>query len=824
MRSQKRLEDDTMIDQVDVLIQKILAVPFGRNYNLSAELLQQLNEDFFKECFVRPSYDLKKNIHNIDGPVKTAFEIDLSTKELLDNAEKIQNNETAFLNWLNDQTNNVYYVRGDAGTGKTTYLHWLKYRAEHEKPEEGWKWEIIDLAEADEDITILDITVHIPAFDLLYYKVISAIIKSINEKLYPERYEKKPIDHDKAATRFKMIYSVFENKFDCFYPDSRVRYFFNNLPLKTGNVEEKTNKQICEDCGHFVAQSFKDILDENNKEEALRLFLQIYLYILRCFDEHAKFVVVIDNVERIIGSDEIFNAEITEFATALRTMQTAIANNNVALQLFYKLAVFMRNTSVRMLTPQQITDTRANTFDMSDWFDVEAIILNKIHWYEKQGEKLSAAEELLDILQDNYDDNGDLRGLYTKLKMIFNNNKRVIVHFLIHVLGRKSNQTYIKIYNHLRKRKLSGLTESLTRFATRSIIYRLLLNEMRQDDFFHAIMAEPVTKSKSDTQNREEIDQEKNIQEKINQDEKDYGAAAVGYARRILTLAYEYELNNRDDPYMPLSDILCNVFGMGGRDIDQFFSNENSYSREVIADILFAMNYYNGRKGDWLQFVDIQYYPEGTYRSVQIPNADRLKDLLEQGLERIRVKITTAGVAYLYFIVFSYEYFACKSMNSPFRKEIIGEYDIPPLLCTIPTRDQIVNSKIADLECIKTIEIVLIEALRCITKMNRDEQQGIFMFPFRRALDKPHIKHTVRIVNSHRGYLDNFVECLLAVYKKDKDEDKEFEEHLDLLVSTIQRMRDYYQYYASDIIENYKKEVQATLIDMQQKKDELCKK
>lgn len=806
-----------MIDQVDELIKKILEVPFGSNHYLRKELLEQLKKDFFAECFVFPSYDIKKNIYKLNEPVKTAFEIDLPMKEIIDKADAIRNDERALSNWLNDQTYNVFYIRGDAGTGKTTYLHWLKYDAEQLHPENGWKWEIIDLADAVEDIAILDSTVHIPKFNTLYYKVISAIIKLLNSKLYPEKIEQKPINHERSAAYFQKLYNVFEKEFDCFYPDSRIRAFFNNLPLKSQNNEEKSNRRICEDCGHFVAQSFDDFLNTLDSREALSLFLQLYLYILRCFDIQARFVIAIDNVERIIGSDEIFNADITKFATTLRTMQTAVADNNPSLQQFYKLAVFMRNTSVRMLTPQQITDTRANTFDMSDWFDVEAIIFNKLRWYEKQGEKLEVTEEILDILHDNYEESGNLRGLYTKLKMIFNNNKRVIVHFMTRVLGKETNRTYVAVYNQLRQYSFGNLNESLTRFATRSIIYRLILNEMRQDNFFHAIMTEPSTETRSSENHKEKEGQKAN-----NQKKKIDGAVAIGYARRILTLTYEHELMNREDPYMPLDVILCTIFNIKTQDIDLFYSMENLEKRKTIAEILFTMNYYDGRKGDWLQFIDIQYYPGGKYKNVRISKADKLQKILEQGVEKIGIKIMPAGVAYLYFISFSYEYFACKSINTHTRKEIIGEFDIPPLLCTIPSREQIVKSKLADLECIKTIEVVLIEALKCITKMNRDEQQGFNIVPFRRTLDEPFVKHTVRIMNSHRGYLDNFIECLSELFKKDK-EDKEFGEHFDLMISTIRKLRDCYQSNANDEISEYKNKIQEILLEMQQKKDKLCK-
>lgn len=806
-----------MIDQVDGLIKKILEVPFGSNHYIREELLKQLQKDFFTECFVQPSYDLN-NIHILDEPVRTAFEIDLPMKEIIEGAEAIKDDEDALFNWLDDQTYNVFYVRGDAGTGKTTYLHWLKYRAEHLHPEEGWKWEIIDLADAVEQIAILDSVVYIPHFSNLHYKLISAIIKLMNGKLYPEKLERKPVDHEKSASYFQRLQSVFKKEFDCFYPDKRIRSFFNNLPLKSELDEEKTSIRICEDCSHFMAQSFRDLLNTLSAQEALGYFLQLYLYFLRCFEMQARFVIAIDNVERIIGSDEIFNADMTEFATALRTLQTAIADNNPGLQQFYKLAVFMRNTSVRMLTPQQITDTRANTFDMSDWFDVEAIISSKFSWYEKQGEKLQGTEEILDILHDNYEEDGNLRGLYTKLKMIFNNNKRVIVHFITRVFGKKTNEPYVLIYNRLRKHSYGPLSESLTRFATRSIIYRLILNEMRQDNFFHAIMTEPSTATPPSEQSRN-----KNQQEAKNEKKKIDGAVAIGYARRILTLTYMYECTNPEDPYVPLKNILCTIFNMRPQDINLFYSDENRKKRESIAEILFAMNYYDGRKGDWLQFIDIQYCPEQRYNNIRISRADQLQEILEQGVEKIGIKIMPAGVAYLYFIAFSYEYFACKSMNAPARKEIIGEFDIPPLLCTIPNKEQIIKSKLSDLECIKTIEVVLIEALRCIIKMNHDEQQGFNTVPFRRTLDGPTIRHTVRIINSHRGYLDNFVECLSEIFIVDKNDDEEFEKHFDLLVLTIKKMRDCYQSNAVGGIENYKNKIQEILLEMQRKKNELCR-
>lgn len=796
-----------MIEQVQEYIQKLLAVPYSHVFGLNKKLLNQLTEkEFFENCYVHASDGINENIHTTSEPVKTAFEIDLSTKEMLDRADEIRNDEKAFINWLETQQDTTYYVRGDAGTGKSVYLHWLKYKAEHLEPEKDWKWTIIDISQSNNSVKILDVTVQIPQFESIYYKVISAIIKSIERELYSEKILGKAIDHEKTAKRFQTIHDIFQSEFDPFYPDQIIRQFFLDLPLKA--EVEKTSKQISEDCGRYLACRFEDILTHRTKEKTLELCLQIYLYVLKCLDFQTKYVVAIDNVERIIGDDEIFNFDLVEFASNLRTIQNTIRGNNECLQDFYKLVVFMRNTSVRMLTPQQITDIHASTHDMSDWFDVETIIFNKLKWYKNHGETLEASEEILNILQDNINENGNLRGLYTKITMIFNNNKRVIVHFLINIFGKESNRPYINFYNQLRNHEISGLSNSLTQFAARSIIYRLLLNEMRQDDFFHAIMTEG---------SRESITQNDHKNNRV----KNYGTAGLGYARRILTLAYEYKLTNPDAPYMSLNDILCRLFGVSNDDINSFYSPENSEVREQIAGILFAMNYYDGRRGDWLQFIDIQYYPKGIKKRTRIPNGDKMKEILERGVEKLKVKITTAGVAYLYFIAFSYEYFACKIINSKTRNEIMGEYDIPPLLCTIPTKEEIIKTKIQDLNCIKTIEAVLIETLRCITKMNQDEHQGIDMIPFRKELNRHAVKHTVRIVNSHRGYLDNYVECLSEIYCRDAADDENLDKHLRLLIQTIQEMREYYRAHSDQDIKDYKNSLKALLVRKQQEKDSL---
>ena len=769
--------------------QKILAVPFRPLYGSENASQHPLTEkEFFSKCFVPAC----TNIPTTNEPVKTAFEIDLSLQDLLDREDEIKNDEKAFESWLKRGQDSVYYIRGDAGTGKSVYLHWLKYRDEQIEPQSGRKWEIIDLADSSDEVSILDMKIHIPDFHSIYYKVISSIIKSIDRYFFAERGQEQPIDHGKSSDRFINIHNTYMQKCDPFYPDEKIRRFFSNFPLS----KDLSTVEASEGCGRYLASTFISILNEIGKRDALEFFLEVYVHLLVCIDREKRYIIAIDNVERIVGNDEIHNINITRFSDSLRLIHNSIIQNNVHLRSSYKFVVFMRNTSVRMFTPQQINDIAPNTIDISEWFDPETIILKKIDWYKSCHDELQYGDEIQSILLDNVVDDNQIRGLYTKIKMLFNNNKRIIVHFIVRILSKESNRHYIDSYNSFRKHEKPCLSNSLSQFAARSIIYRLLLNELRQDDFFHAIMTEPESTNPP-------ISNEIRV--------ASYGTIGLGYARRILTILYESQIENIGERYIPLGRVLCKLFNVESEDLGRFFSNENQQTRKQIAGILFAMNYYDGRKDNWLQFIDIQYSANALSSSKHLPDANKMYQFIEQDVENLKLKITSAGKAYLFFIVPSYEYFACKSLNSKTRVKIFGKYDTPPLLATIPDENQIISQKLADMISIKTVSVVLIESLKCITKMSEEESYNPNLFPFRKSPHDFFIKHSNRIVNSHRGYIDNFIECVGAIHQERAGKDELFKRHLALFITTLQNLRDFYTEFFSDNTSSIEDEVKKLL-------------
>ena len=107
------------------------------------------------------------------------------------------------------------------------------------------------------------------------------------------------------------------------------------------------------------------------------------------------------------------------------------------------------------------------------------------------------------------------------------------------------------------------------------------------------------------------------------------------------------------------------------------------------------MNYYNTRQKDWLHLVDVQYNISDSDEGFHVADCEQMDELIVNAHDKIGVKITQAGIAYLHYIVHSFEYFSCR----------VRDYETPPLMSLVPTIEQL-NSKepIDELLCVKTIK------------------------------------------------------------------------------------------------------------------------
>lgn len=347
--------------------------------------------------------------------------------------------------------------------------------------------------------------------------------------------------------------------------------------------------------------------------------------------------------------------------------------------------------------------------------------------------------------------------------MLFNNDKRVIVNILEKVLENESNKSYLKKYDFFKDEKIS-MDKSLARFAKRVIIYRLVLNELLRDGFFS------------------------NIATKREEDKR----VSLNYARKVLTILYEHKLDY-DDGYMKFDDIIIKVSNNECDAVDKFFIKGNRQQRKNISKVLFYMNYYDGRAENWLQFIDIQYNLQQSL--TRIKTYEELQILLEEHHDDINIRITSAGVAYLYFVVYSFEFFSCKSFRNAPRDCISNDGNIPPLLCTIPSKEDILNKETEQILCVKIIDFISKEAVNCIKKIKTEKENGKKTIPFRKNAAERYIEHSNRIINSHVGYIDNFIQCIKSLYRIELENDGKFWEKYQRLEDKLEQIKGGYLKY-----------------------------
>ena len=745
-----------MTTDYSLLENKLLFVPFNDDYYVDDDIKKLLTEEeFFTQCFLRPDFDedIEELLSNSSEEVK-AFEVDLSVEDLVSKYEAHKKEKEALYNWIQTNENEIYCIRGDAGTGKSTFLHYLKFDYKNT----DINWEIVDIQRAVYNINFLGYSIKFKEFQNLYYKTISSILLCLKSRffVFGENNSIKSID---TVNNFLLLVNNYRTIFENIFPNILVSDFFDNISkILNKNIDER-NK--CTKIAEYISIYFNSILNEiTDYEELLLITIELYLCVLVSFDNTKRHIIAFDNFERFIGTDEIYSHQLTEFVSNLRNIQNSISENLPSLSIKYQIIIFMRNTSTRMFTPQQVAEFTPHSFDLSEWFQFSRILHKKMDWYNSNNIDIKGSERIEEILNDVGYCKGSFRGLRSKLNMLFNNDKRIIIRLLIKVISRNLNERYLEIYDDF-KNNCYKIDASLSRFAARMIIYRLLLNELRCDGFFQNIAVQ-----KSDSE-----------------------VYSLGHARKILTILYDYKLQHNDDAYMSFEQIICTLFGKSQFNIERYFDPNNKDNRNIISQILFFMNYYNAREQNWLQFIDIQYNINNGNKKISNPN--ELDEIINNHYKNVNIRITNAGVAYLYFVVYSFEYFSCKSLYSSSKNKIFGNADLPPLMAVIPTYSEIMRKKTADLVCIKVITAVSKEAFLCLDKMKQEDIDIPFKYK-----GKSYIYHSKRIINSHAGFLGNYIHCIREIYKDKYTRNTQFAHKLDMIIKAIERVINKYYKYA----------------------------
>lgn len=732
---------------------KLLYAPFVGVYEVPENIRKALTADeFFKDggCYVAP--DFEKQIELLSRPSYNSMDGDdrpLSVTEVIESLKKGRDDLDALNNWLETGGDGVFTILGDAGTGKSTFLHHLEWS------QKDIQWRIIDLKKALAEIEAggSGISFSRAEFASLNGKVLSAVIMEIRDLLFAKE-ENGNYNHVRNRETIQLLLQRYDDRIADATPQKKYAELYRQLKaVEFHKGTDREDREYCENCAGVFTEYFNRNCAglERNRDteaEALKCVLTQFLIVLRCFEDKngGKTVIAFDNIERFIGADEIYNKELTDFLSDMRGFcdlnRDRYKNDKINLNRFaakYQFIVSMRNTTVRNHTPAESTDFKRHTLDLSNWFAIDEIIRSKLTWYDNR--QIIVMDDwtkahLYNILNDfGVTTDQSLFGVRPKLDMLFNYNKRLIISFLLKVLEERNppdRMEAIDSFYAIKDTKRENADRA--RFGYRSVIWRCALDRLRNGALFQNIFHEHTTLPGI--------------------------IADINYVWKILVVLHNFSVNSGGsetavsgtEKYMSLLDLIQAVYNEHGNFTPRFYENSFSKERKRMARLLHFMNSYDRDKNNWFQFVDIQYNVDNANRKFIGKWTDLLEIFMDaQGDPRmLRIRITTAGKAYLNYVAPSFEFVACMAGKLP-------------LLCCLPTEEELKTYSLTDQKCIQVIYDTMDEMELFIADFKSSANNPNLLY--QRTADARGQSYVEGLIKSTYGYLVNFADCVMRLVK-----------------------------------------------------------
>ena len=721
----------------------LLFNPFDNNSAVMSSVASRMTiNTFFDECYTMPIFAEKKDyaIDKDELPSKSG-EISYELQDLYTMIGQQSNEYRYFSQWLNNfgsylNENEVYTLCGNAGTGKTTFVNHLCY----ERPDIDWI--ILDFTHASSFIHwIGDERTRISHFSYAYGKILSTITEEIRSRLFRALDEQGRLSVKSVHGNLVAITNNYQ------------RYFSDSLMSSCKFIEQICNlmndeadqKDAILKVAHYCANYFSELSDVSPEAEMdISGVLEILLYVLRCSEAgfSKNYVIVFDNLERFLHQDEVFNDDINDFRNNLTSFSRAINQPFSSHIGHFKFIMVVRKTTARMIhVILQSADVNANILNIDEWFNTSDIIKKRFDWISEirnhdilreakrwDSKDSFSFEESYALLQQILNDyrvvpNNQITGLKTEIDPLFNNNKRLIVDFFGNMIEMPSNREYLFKYKSFWEQDTS-----LSRFAARSIVRGMILDCLEKQDnlFMHMLTYQPSPLR-----------------------------VGVGDARKILTILY-----NSYDEYggqgMPLPKVLSELYKTDSA--DSVWNNDGSEfrkKRREIASTLFYMNSYNRRDNNWIQLIDIRITREQK-TTLSISNPEELEMLISERMDKIELFLMPAGMAYLSYVVPSFEFFSLRYSNQ-----------YAPLFTLVPTTADMAGllrngGSITELPCYGIINSTVDFAMQSLDILRFEDDIPL-------KIKDNWVYQSTRIRNNHLGYLDSFSRFIRASIFHDND-------------------------------------------------------
>lgn len=724
---------------------QLLVTPFDDKCVVSPDVSDKLKEEeFCIHCYSHPKFQQQSQRYMLEGLKDEYSDSSTNYEEI---QTQIHQQKIAYDNfelWLNNFSNcKIYTINGNAGTGKTTFINYMKYKTT------DMNWIILDVNLARSyDEWISDIRTDITHFEKAQSKVYGSVMNNLWELIFNATDTDNNYSLDIVHNKLQKLTSNYKERYKLKYPSGR------KLLDEVCNIMD--NEQNILARVELSAKLFQQYVNGNVGKEGTGIIdvLNIFLLCLRCLSDNSreKYVIIFDNFERFIAKDELYNKDVDKIRLLLTSYAKSINQAGNLHKNYFKFAMAVRDSTARMCGVRlHASDSEASNLDLGKWYDTQDIILRKKKWYADNNFSVENSDLVEQIIGDRrICTDQTITGLQLFIDPLFNDNKRLIIDFIATMVESPANIKNVQTY-----KMLWDEDTSQSRFAARSIMRGMILNELEKkpDKLFEHLKT-------YSTRNRDN---------------------GIGDARKILTILYN-NIHKGNENEMSMVTVLSELFRKS--DIEKNWNDEeNASKRKSISEVLFYMNSYNRRENDWLQFIDIQF--KHNSHDIVIEDPNKLEQILGTNMRNCTVHLMPAGKVYLMHIVSSFEFFSLRYVP-----------DYNPLFALVPTPEEIQQYvSMKQLPCYKKIEAVVRYAGVCIGIL----QNGEDTIRLNIGNSGNGKYHYARIINQHRSYIEMFVKYIKDKYWASENLDGGIRNKYEILCREINMQKNQYNYYENEI-------------------------
>lgn len=730
---------------------QLLVTPFDDKCAVSDAVSDKLTEEeFCKYCYSSPKFLQQPQQYMPEGLNDESNDSPTNYEEIVTQRHLQEIAYDNFKLWLNNFSNcKIYTINGNAGTGKTTFINFMRYTST------DIKCIILDIHLARSyDEWIADVRTDVLRFEQAQSKVYGSIMNNLRDLIFKGTDEYDNYSLDIVHDRLKQLTDAYKEHFKSKYPSGR------KLLDKVCEIMDSEQDIVIR--VELSAKLFQQYVSGDVGEEGAGIIdvLNVFLLCLRCLSDNpeGKYIIVFDNFERFIAKDELYNKDVDRIRLLLTSYAKRINQTGNLHRNHFKFAMAVRDSTARMCGVRlHASDAEASNLDLGKWYDTQDIIGLKKKWYADNNMQVDNFDLVEQIIGDRrICTDQTITGLQLFIDPLFNDNKRLIIDFIGSMVELPGNAKNVQAY-----KALWDEDTSQSRFAARSIMRGMILDELEEkpDKLFEHLK----TYSTRNTNN------------------------GVGDARKILTILYN-NIYKGNDNEMPLVVVLSELFHR--TDVEKIWNDEgNSGKRKSISEVLFYMNSYNRRENDWIQFIDLQF--KNNNQDIVVENPDKLEQIISANMKNCTIHLMPAGKLYLMQIVASFEFFSLRYVP-----------DYAPLFALVPTPDEIQQySSIRQLPCYKKIEAVVKYAGQCISLL----QHGEDTIRLKTGNAEAGKYHYMRIINQHKSYIETFVKYIQNKYCTSDKIDKAMRNKYEVLCRQINNQKNQYNYYEKGANKNLRR-------------------